>query len=202
MTTSTSQPCCRRRSPRSVSPSTSSAKRPRRAAHRRDHRPDAPPWGHPLRAGAHRAPVDLGPLEAQPLQPAWSLTGPSPLADGFQTTGSTGIFDSHCHGWQRWPYPPPVPDEVTEGTIDQLVYEMDSQRRLSKRSSSAPRSSTTRQHRLRQPPLASDTRALPRSGRPRLLVERHLPLAGRALIVCGSLTSVTDWLVSPITWRR
>lgn len=35
------------------------------------------------------------------------------------------ILDSHCHAWRRWPYTPPVPDEQTRGTIDQLLYEMD-----------------------------------------------------------------------------
>jgi L-fuconolactonase len=35
------------------------------------------------------------------------------------------ILDSHCHAWRRWPYTPPVPDEDSRGTIDQLIYEMD-----------------------------------------------------------------------------
>jgi predicted TIM-barrel fold metal-dependent hydrolase len=35
------------------------------------------------------------------------------------------IRDSHCHAWRRWPYPPLVPDEDARGTIDQLLYEMD-----------------------------------------------------------------------------
>jgi predicted TIM-barrel fold metal-dependent hydrolase len=35
------------------------------------------------------------------------------------------IVDSHCHAWRRWPYPPLVPDEDERGTIDQLLYEMD-----------------------------------------------------------------------------
>jgi len=35
------------------------------------------------------------------------------------------ILDSHCHAWRRWPYPPLVPDEDERGTIDQLLYEMD-----------------------------------------------------------------------------
>ena len=47
-----------------------------RATDRRDHRPDAPPRGHPLRARARRAPVDLCPLQAQPLQPARRLSDP------------------------------------------------------------------------------------------------------------------------------
>ena len=43
-----------------------------------------------------------------------------------ETTAVEGsIFDAHCHGWQRWPYLPPVPDELTRGSIDQLVYEME-----------------------------------------------------------------------------
>jgi len=37
-----------------------------------------------------------------------------------------GTFaDSHCHAWRRWPYPPLVPDEDRRGTIEQLLYEMD-----------------------------------------------------------------------------
>jgi len=35
------------------------------------------------------------------------------------------ILDSHCHAWRRWPYQPPVPDEESRGTIEQLLYEMD-----------------------------------------------------------------------------
>jgi L-fuconolactonase len=35
------------------------------------------------------------------------------------------ILDSHCHAWQRWPYLPPVPDEQSRGTADQLLYELD-----------------------------------------------------------------------------
>ena len=35
------------------------------------------------------------------------------------------ILDSHCHAWRVWPYPPLVPDELSRGTIDQLIYEMD-----------------------------------------------------------------------------
>lgn len=35
------------------------------------------------------------------------------------------IFDSHCHAWRLWPYLPLVPDESARGTIDQLLYEMD-----------------------------------------------------------------------------
>ena len=47
-----------------------------RATHNRDHRPDAPPRGHPLRTRARRAPVDLCPLQAQSLQPARRLSDP------------------------------------------------------------------------------------------------------------------------------
>ena len=39
--------------------------------------------------------------------------------------GAGQIVDSHCHAWQRWPYPPPVPDEDSRGAVEQLVYEMD-----------------------------------------------------------------------------
>jgi L-fuconolactonase len=35
------------------------------------------------------------------------------------------ILDSHCHAWRRWPYLPPVPDEASRGTADQLLYELD-----------------------------------------------------------------------------
>jgi predicted TIM-barrel fold metal-dependent hydrolase len=34
-------------------------------------------------------------------------------------------LDSHTHAWRRWPYAPLVPDEGSRGTIDQLLYEMD-----------------------------------------------------------------------------
>ncbi|MDE2952865.1 MAG: amidohydrolase family protein [Chloroflexota bacterium] len=36
------------------------------------------------------------------------------------------IFDAHCHAWQTWPYDRSVPDRGTRGSIEQLVYEMDS----------------------------------------------------------------------------
>jgi L-fuconolactonase len=39
--------------------------------------------------------------------------------------GDYAILDSHCHAWRRWPYSPLVPDEDGRGTIDQLLYEMD-----------------------------------------------------------------------------
>jgi predicted TIM-barrel fold metal-dependent hydrolase len=39
--------------------------------------------------------------------------------------GGGPIVDSHCHAWRRWPYPPPVPDEESRGSIEQLIYEMD-----------------------------------------------------------------------------
>ena len=35
------------------------------------------------------------------------------------------IIDSHCHGWTRWPYKPPVPDDTERGKIEQLINEMD-----------------------------------------------------------------------------
>lgn len=36
------------------------------------------------------------------------------------------IFDSHCHAWARWPYDDSVPDIGTRGSVEQLLYEMDS----------------------------------------------------------------------------
>ena len=44
--------------------------------------------------------------------------------DGFRDVGGT-ILDSHCHAWRRWPYSPLVPDEDSRGTVDQLLFEMD-----------------------------------------------------------------------------
>lgn len=35
------------------------------------------------------------------------------------------IIDSHTHAWPRWPYEPPVPDDESRGTVDQLLFEMD-----------------------------------------------------------------------------
>ncbi len=35
------------------------------------------------------------------------------------------IIDSHCHAWNHWPYQPAVPDPATRGSIEQLVYEME-----------------------------------------------------------------------------
>lgn len=35
------------------------------------------------------------------------------------------ILDSHTHAWARWPYDPAVPDPVTRGSAEHLVYEMD-----------------------------------------------------------------------------
>ncbi len=46
------------------------------------------------------------------------------MLSGSSSLGST-IVDSHCHAWRRWPYAPLVPDEDGRGTIDQLLYEMD-----------------------------------------------------------------------------
>jgi L-fuconolactonase len=48
----------------------------------------------------------------------------SERADGSRNDGSA-ILDSHCHAWRRWPYAPLVPDEDARGTVDQLLYEMD-----------------------------------------------------------------------------
>lgn len=36
------------------------------------------------------------------------------------------LFDSHCHAWERWPYAPDLPDQAQRGSIDSLLYEMDS----------------------------------------------------------------------------
>ncbi len=35
------------------------------------------------------------------------------------------IIDSHTHAWHRWPYQPPVPDDESRGTVEQLLHEMD-----------------------------------------------------------------------------
>lgn len=35
------------------------------------------------------------------------------------------IVDSHAHAWPRWPYQPPVPDDLTRGSFEQLLFEMD-----------------------------------------------------------------------------
>jgi predicted TIM-barrel fold metal-dependent hydrolase len=35
------------------------------------------------------------------------------------------LLDCHCHAWQRWPYEPAVPDELTRGSIELLLFEMD-----------------------------------------------------------------------------
>ena len=35
------------------------------------------------------------------------------------------IIDSHCHGWEYWPYDPPVPDPESRGRIEQLISQMD-----------------------------------------------------------------------------
>jgi predicted TIM-barrel fold metal-dependent hydrolase len=39
--------------------------------------------------------------------------------------GAGPVLDSHTHAWRLWPYAPLVPDEGSRGTIDQLLYEMD-----------------------------------------------------------------------------
>ena len=33
-----------------------------------------------------------------------------------------GYLDCHCHAWRRWPYLPPVPDEDSRATVEQLIY--------------------------------------------------------------------------------
>lgn len=35
------------------------------------------------------------------------------------------IVDSHCHAWRRWPYDTGVPDPLTRGSLEALLYEMD-----------------------------------------------------------------------------
>ncbi|HEY5223807.1 MAG TPA: amidohydrolase family protein [Microbacteriaceae bacterium] len=35
------------------------------------------------------------------------------------------LFDSHCHAWRRWPYDIAVPDADSRGSIEALLYEMD-----------------------------------------------------------------------------
>ncbi|KQV06520.1 amidohydrolase family protein [Leifsonia sp. Root112D2] len=35
------------------------------------------------------------------------------------------LFDSHCHAWSRWPYDTAVPDAESRGSIEALLYEMD-----------------------------------------------------------------------------
>ncbi len=35
------------------------------------------------------------------------------------------IVDSHSHAWENWPYEPPVPDPKSRGTVEQLLFEMD-----------------------------------------------------------------------------
>lgn len=35
------------------------------------------------------------------------------------------IMDSHCHAWRYWPYQPPVPDPMSRGIVEQLLWEMD-----------------------------------------------------------------------------
>jgi len=48
-------------------------------------------------------------------------------AMGTAELGGEGaaILDCHCHAWRRWPYPPPVPDEESRATVEQLLFEMD-----------------------------------------------------------------------------
>lgn len=35
------------------------------------------------------------------------------------------IVDTHCHAWRRWPYDVSVPDPDSRGSIESLLYEMD-----------------------------------------------------------------------------
>lgn len=35
------------------------------------------------------------------------------------------LFDAHCHAWRRWPYDTAVPDPDSRGSIETLLYEMD-----------------------------------------------------------------------------
>ncbi len=35
------------------------------------------------------------------------------------------IIDAHCHVWSYWPYAPEVPDPESRGTVEQLLFEMD-----------------------------------------------------------------------------
>jgi L-fuconolactonase len=42
-----------------------------------------------------------------------------------QSSADIDFFDSHCHAWSRWPYPPAVPDERTRGALELLLHEMD-----------------------------------------------------------------------------
>lgn len=35
------------------------------------------------------------------------------------------LFDAHCHAWRRWPYDTAVPDADSHGSIEALLYEMD-----------------------------------------------------------------------------
>jgi L-fuconolactonase len=47
------------------------------------------------------------------------------VTTGAPAQDAGSILDCHCHAWQRWPYAPPVPDEESRGTVEQLLYEMD-----------------------------------------------------------------------------
>lgn len=35
------------------------------------------------------------------------------------------LVDAHCHAWRRWPYDTAVPDPDSRGSIEALLYEMD-----------------------------------------------------------------------------
>ena len=55
-----------------------------------------------------------------------SLTSlPLVAATGGRPDDAGAVLDSHTHAWRFWPYAPLVPDEGSRGSIDQLLYEMD-----------------------------------------------------------------------------
>jgi predicted TIM-barrel fold metal-dependent hydrolase len=35
------------------------------------------------------------------------------------------MFDAHCHAWEHWPYDTAVPDAESRGSLESLLYEMD-----------------------------------------------------------------------------
>ena len=45
--------------------------------------------------------------------------------DPLPSVEAAPMIDSHCHAWTLWPYQPPVPDDASRGTVDQLLWEMD-----------------------------------------------------------------------------
>ena len=58
-------------------------------------------------------------------RPTRSVTESFAVMQNVSSSFRSPIVDSHCHAWRRWPYLPLVPDEDERGTIDQLLYEMD-----------------------------------------------------------------------------